>query len=135
MRTILLCALASFAAIAAGVVIQPLLVWTWPLLNKLSVGGVTAESYAPILVSAPLAFWVGYRLRRHNLGARSIWAAMVAPFLFLTFTIAAVARVPMGWHWLTLLVLLTGVVPVAAILVGWLMGARMVRLTTRSSGA
>jgi len=123
MGTLLRCALLPAAAIAAAVIAQPLVAVLLPAVERFHFGGLRADSYIPIVMSAVLCFGIGHWFGRRERSRRIIASLAIFPVLWLVYILCTIhalggrslyAYAALGY------LQVAGLVPLAAIGAGWI---------------
>jgi len=120
--TLLRYALLPLAAIAVAVIAQPLVTALVPAAERFDIGGLRADSYIPIVVSAVLClgigYWSGKRLRlRPIVGSLAIFPVLWVGYM--VWTIHLLGARTFSEFAAAVYFDVAGIVPLMAVFTGW----------------
>jgi hypothetical protein len=122
MGTLLGYALLPLGAIALAVIAQPLVTALVPAAERFHIGGLRADSYIPIVVSAVLCFAVGYWSGKRVRSRQIVGSLAIFPVLWLGFilwTIHLLGARTLSEYAAAVYFEVAGIVPLGALLAGW----------------
>jgi len=125
MGTLLRYALLPVAAIAVAVIAQPLVTPLVPAAERFDIGGLRADSYIPIVVSAVLCFGVGYWSGKRVRSRQIVGSLAIFPVLWLGYmlwTIHLLGARTLSEYAASVYLEVAGVVPLIAVFAGWTTG-------------
>lgn len=123
------------AAIFAAALAQHVLTMLWPALRRLPFPVASADSYLVVLLTGVLCFLAGGFLRRRVQTRTGLFCALVAPLLFAGFllwsafgpAIRAAGLGDIAWlRAMTLFIIVSACLPLAAVALGWALSRRRV---------
>jgi hypothetical protein len=120
--TLLRYALLPAAALAIAVIAQPLVTALVPAAERFDIGGLSADSYIPIVVSAVLCFGVGYWPGKRVRSRQIVVSLAIFPLLWLRYmvwTIHLLGARTFSEYAAAVYFEVDGIVPLMALFVGW----------------
>jgi hypothetical protein len=120
--TLIRYALLPLGALAMAVAAQPLVTALVPAVERFAIGGLSADSYIPIVVSAVLCFGVGYWSGKRVRSRPILGSLAIFPVLWLGFVIWMMHLLGAGTfseYASAVYFEVAGVAPLGAVLAGW----------------